>query len=131
MRAARVESGSASAMPTITGNEYFFVLPGGVSITTPWISISAIFDPTCAKATGVRSVIWIFSRSGSSRITAADSTHAISSNCFLRSSSGTKKTLRPMSAPITSITCARVTLCSPAISICSLPSTRKRQECVP
>ena len=40
MRAARVESGSLSDMPTITGNEYFAAGPPEVSMITPLASIS-------------------------------------------------------------------------------------------
>ena len=52
MRAARVESGSDSLIPLITGNEYF--LERGRSITTPLRSMSEIRETMRTKATGVR-----------------------------------------------------------------------------
>ena len=51
------------------------------------------------------------SRLGTKRITLADSTHGICSSCCLRWASGTKKMLRPISPPITSMICACATCC--------------------
>src|SRR5690349_12495411 len=116
IRAARVDSGSDTPVPTSTGKEYFFAPPGGRSITTPLASISAIFEPICTNPMGTRSLTPTFSRFGSRRITDADSTHGIFSSCACRSASGTKKTFLPMSAPITEITCPRETCWMPVIS---------------
>ena len=57
------------------------------------------------------------------RMTLADSTEGICSSCALRCARGIKKMLRPMSPPKTSITCARVTLLVPLISMSSLDLT--------
>ncbi len=130
MRAARVESGSASVIPTITGNEYFAGWLAGRSMMTPLASISSMCELTSTKATGVRSRTTIFSRLGSRRITDADCTQGICSSCFLRCSSGTKKMLRSMSLAITSRTCERLTLSVPEMAMLSLESRRKRQDWV-
>src|SRR6266446_1928646 len=47
----------------------------------------------------------------------ADSTHGICSSCSLRWASGTKKILRPISSPITSMMCACATCSAPLTSI--------------
>ncbi len=131
MRAERVESGSESPKPRMTGNENFLCALGGSSISTPLASVSRTREPTRAKATGVRSRISILMRLGSRRMTVADSTQGICSSWRLRSSRGTKKMLRPMSPPRTSITWVLETCWVPVMSMLSLESMRKRQELAP
>ncbi len=121
-----MESGSPGFIPRMTGNEYLCFC--GNSMSVPPASIRKIRGPTRAKATGVRSWISTCKRLGTKRITLADSTQGICSSCAFCCVSGTKKMLRPMSAPITSMICALVTFSMPVTSMLSLDSMRKRHE---
>ena len=115
----------------MTGKECFFLVAGGISISVPLASIRRIFEPKRAKATGVRSWISIFKWLGTNRMTLADSTQGICSSWIFLCAKGIKKMLRPMSPPMTSMIWERVTFSRPSISMSSLDSTRKRQECSP
>ena len=97
---------------------------------TPWASINWMCELMATNATGVRSVMETFRWSGNRRITEADCTHGICSNCFFCASNGTKKMLRSISPAITSIIWARLTLLAPVMAILSLESMRNRHDWV-
>ena len=96
MCCSRVARGVDSPMPLTTGN---LNSPStGRSRITPCASTRERSLPVRRNATGVRSVISTRIRLGITRWTWASSTHASDSIASRRSVSGTRTTLRPMSA---------------------------------